>query len=320
MTFEDANRISIKEYLKEQGISPVQDKGYYGMFRSPFREDMNPSMKVDYNQNLWYDFGSGEGGSLIDLIMRLHDCNEFGAITKLEKGNYGTTSPFVSFQGKDIADKQSPAEVSITKVQPLQNIALLNFLSKERGINTSLIPKEVQEIYYKVKNKSYFAVAFPNNSGGYEIRNQYFKGCISPKDITLVKNNQSKCMVFEGFMDYLSFLTLRHKNSPDYPDLDKQDYLILNSVNNLPKAMDILGNYERISSFLDNDAAGYKACQQIQNEYGLFVSDQSVFYRKYKDLNDCLCDRKSPQPEIKQENKPDSKQLQTPKRNRGRRM
>ncbi|KAA5474200.1 hypothetical protein F2Y39_16560 [Bacteroides caccae] len=29
-------------------------------------------------------------------------------------------------------------------------------------------------------------------------------------------------------------MTLRQKSCPDYPDLDKQDYLVLNSVSNLP--------------------------------------------------------------------------------------
>ena len=31
--------------------------------------------------------------------------------------------------------------------------------------------------------KRYFAIAFPNVSGGYEIRNRYFKGCIAPQDV-----------------------------------------------------------------------------------------------------------------------------------------
>ena len=45
-------------------------------------------------------------------------------------------------------------------------------------------------------------------------------------------------------MDYLSFLTLRMKNCPTMPDLDRQDYVILNSTVNVPKAIDVLYPYE----------------------------------------------------------------------------
>jgi hypothetical protein len=44
----------------------------------------------------------------------------------------------------------------------------------------------LREIHYKAKGKRYFALCFPNDSGGYEIRNPYFKGSFSPKDITTV--------------------------------------------------------------------------------------------------------------------------------------
>lgn len=108
------------------------------------------------------------------------------------------------------------------------------------------------EVRFSLNGKWNFAIGFPNASGGYEVRNKYFKGCIAPKDITHIRQTgepKEICYVFEGFMDYLSFLTLRQKNCPDYPDFDKQDYLILNSVSNLSKALYPLGNYERIHCF-----------------------------------------------------------------------
>ena len=76
------------------------------------------------------------------------------------------------------------------------------------------------------------AIGFPNVAGGYEVRNSFFKGCIAPKDITHIRQQgeqREKCLVFEGFMDYLSFLTLRVKNCPAMPNLDRQDYIILNA-------------------------------------------------------------------------------------------
>ncbi len=48
-------------------------------------------------------------------------------------------------------------------------------------------------------------MGFKNNFGGFELRNKYFKGSSSPKEITLISNNSpDRLNVFEGFMDFLS--------------------------------------------------------------------------------------------------------------------
>ena len=52
-------------------------------------------------------------------------------------------------------------------------------------------------------------------------------------------------------MDYLSFLTLRLGSCPQHPDFDRQDYMILNSVANVSKAIYPLGSYERIHCFFE---------------------------------------------------------------------
>ena len=72
-------------------------------------------------------------------------------------------------------------------------------------------------------------------------------------------------------MDYLSFLALRMRNCPTMPNLDRQDYVILNSVANVSKAMDVLHGYERIHCLLDNDEAGRNAylelAERVQRTY-----------------------------------------------------
>ena len=152
--------------------------------------------------------------------------------------------------------KQSFTEPSFQQLEivPLSSPALLAYL-QERGINPALAKRECREARFTHNGKRYFAVAFPNISGGYEIRNRYFKGCIAPKDITHIQQQgepKDACFVFEGFMDYLSFLTLRLESCPQYPDFDRQDYIVLNSVANVSKALYPLGSYERIHCFFDN--------------------------------------------------------------------
>ena len=109
------------------------------------------------------------------------------------------------------------------EVRDLTHPALLRYL-QGRGINIELAKRECKELHFTNNGKPFFAIGFPNMAGGYEVRNSFFKGCIAPKDITHIRQQgepREKCLVFEGFMDYLSFLTLRMKNCPTMPDLDR---------------------------------------------------------------------------------------------------
>lgn len=118
-------------------------------------------------------------------------------------------------------------------------------------------------------------------------------------------------------MDYLSFLTLRLERCPDRPELDGQDYIVLNSTSDLSKAIRPLGSYESIHCFLDNDKAGIEAVQELQKEYGLRIRDASHIYEGYNDLNDFLRDKRSGQAQRQQE-KPEAgkrqRQTEQPKK------
>lgn len=201
--------------------------------------------------------------------------------------------------------------------------ALLRYL-QGRGINIELAKRECKELHFTNNGRPFFAIGFPNMAGGYEVRNSFFKGCIAPKDITHIRQQgepREKCLVFEGFMDYLSFLTLRMKNCPTMLDLDRQDYVILNSTVNVPKAIDVLYPYERIHCMLDNDETGYKATQAIALEYSYHVRDFSDNYRGYSDLNDYLCGKKQEQKNSTyqaQEIKQETGQRAAPRQKRGR--
>lgn len=172
------------------------------------------------------------------------------------------------------------------QVGKLSSPALIAYL-QERGINIELAKRECKELRFENNGKTYFAIGFPNIAGGYEVRNRNFKGCFAPKDITHIRQQgepRTACYLFEGFMVYLSFLTVRVRNNPKYPRLDTQDYIILNFVSNLAKVENILAAYTRIGCFLDNDTAGRNACKNLQAKFGERLLDKSLYYREYKDL------------------------------------
>ena len=299
---QQIKQISIRAYLAEQGLHPAKDNLRYGLYLSPLREEHSPSFKVDYMQNLWYDFGLGTGGSIIDLIMRLEQCDAGEAMRRLEQHIDGMqTSPLSSsgfsssrlgrailncsalapqcrFIGKNPVP-QRPPSIIVERVQPLETSALLAYLTG-RGIDLDTARAHCSEVHYHVASKSYFAVGFRNDAGGWELRNRYFKGCTS-KAPTTRRGYYPTCLVFEGFMDYLSFLTLKRTPNPPH------NIAVLNSVTNLAKAVPFIASHERVYTYLDNDEAGRKATSELKAACRN-ISDQSVHYRPHNDLNDYL--------------------------------
>ena len=289
MDIQTAKQIKIADYLHSLGYSPVKQQGINLWYKSPLREETEASFKVNTERNQWYDFALGKGGGIIELASHLYATDYIPYILERIAEQTQHIRP-VSFS----FGKQSFSEPSFQQLEIVQlaSPALLSYL-QERGINIVLAKRECGEAHFTHNGKRYFAIAFPNISGGYEIRNRYFKGCIAPKEISHIKQpekTRETCYVFEGFMDYLSFLTLRQESCPNYPELDGQDYIVLNSVSNVNKALYPLGNYERIHCFFDNDHAGLEALRQIRMEYGRewYIRDASQIYRGCKDLNEYL--------------------------------
>jgi hypothetical protein len=214
--------------------------------------------------------------------MKMQNSTFHEAISMLEKEQKKFSS--FSFHGNQnhfpVGTLKPESVISIKKIQPIGNPALIEYLH-ERRINIDIARIHCSEVHYSVNNKPYYAVGFPNDKGGFELRSKYFKGCTS-KDITSIKRNNDHCLLFEGFMDYLSFLTIKKlQNSPI-------DVIVLNSLTNLPKVKNTLASYKSISAFLDNDQAGKRAVQELES-ICKDVIDQSFLYSKCKDLNEYLC-------------------------------
>lgn len=228
----------------------------------------------------------------------------------------------VSFSFRQQASEPSFQHLEVGE---LTHPALLRYL-QERGINIALAKAECKELHFVHNGKPYFAIGFPNVVGGYEVRNRFFKGCIAPKDISHIRQQgepREKCLVFEGMMDYLSFLTLRIKNCPTMPNLYGQDYIILNSVANVSKAIDVLHGYERIHCLLDNDEAGRNAYLDLASEFSGRIRDFSDNYNGHKDLNDYLCGKpmsKSAEPIKEKKQVQSSRRMIQPPKKKGLKM
>lgn len=292
MTIQDVKQIKLADYLQSLGYTPVKQQGRNLWYKSPLREETDASFKVNTELEKWYDFGIGKGGNIIALAAELYRSEDVAYLLKRIEEQTAYIRPASFSFGRQHSDNQPYQGL---RVGELSSPALIAYL-QERGINIELAKRECMELRFMNADKPYFAIGFPNMAGGYEVRNRYFKGCVSPKDITHIRQQgepRNVCYLFEGFMDYLSFLTIRVKNNPQYPRLTTQDYIVLNSVSNLTKAESILATYTRIGCYLDNDTAGRNAYDNLKRMLGDRLQDMSIHYAGYNDLNEYLCNRQS---------------------------
>ena len=213
-----SNRISIRDFLARRGIQPKYERNGCGMYLSPLREERTPSFKVDYMRNLWYDFGLGEGGTLLTLVMRLERCDRYAAIRILSSGEIRQAESTSLSSGiyerpavGGVSPVLRPAAVPALRIlsdAPLRHPALVGYLSS-RGIVPSVAAAFCREVRYEVNGRAFFAVGFRNDAGGWELRSERFKGGSSPKHITTLDNGSDTAMAFEGFIDFLSYLSLK---------------------------------------------------------------------------------------------------------------
>ena len=297
MNILQIKQIAIVDFLLAIGIRPTKETTMSAWYHAPYREDENPSFKVNKNRNIWYDFATAKSGDLIDLAVLVYRTQNISKVLKMIERAAPTVPlrvrTFVPQSQPSVSDGKQPQTTAFQnlRLQTLASMPLLSYLSK-RGIDLDIARQECREAHYTCHGKSYYAIAFPNGAGGYEIRNPYYKGCISPKAVSLISQGQTDSIcLFEGFMDYLSFLTLRKRERLSVPCYGA-DLLVLNSVNNLPKALPRLKTYKHIYCYLDNDDAGRRVVDMLRELKGDVVQDMMEAYPLYKDLNDILVGKK----------------------------
>ncbi|MFV0178378.1 toprim domain-containing protein [Empedobacter falsenii] len=270
-------QIKMIDYLAQKNIYPISIKQNTYWYLSPLRNEKTASFKVDNSTNRFYDFGEGFGGTLIDLISKLENISIKEIIQKFSINSF-------SFQKQNdfqLEKIQTKNEYKILKLKEISSFPLIQYL-EERKLTLEIVNRYCKEIHYKLNQKTYYAIAFPNNQNGYEIRNKYVKMCLVKKDISLMKNNQNQLKIFESWSDFISYLFLFPTDEFLY------DFLILNSIALLRKNIELINKYESIQTYFDHDDTGKSATIFLETELKTKVKDESNFYKKYKDLNEFI--------------------------------
>lgn len=293
---KEIKSIPLADFLTKLGHEPAAIKGTKLWYKSPLRQEHTPSFKVDTALNCWYDFGLGKGGNIIDLASGLYQSTDLRYLMRCIADSITIQS--VQTVASFFAPRHSAPGMESFEVVPLEHRALVAYL-QQRGIPAHIAKAKCKEAHYCVNGKSYFAVAFENTSGGYELRNQYFKGCRGRKYISYLlwsrDGPSTDCAVFEGFIDYLSALTLGI--------ITGNDVVVLNSVVNVNKVIPYLNDYSVINCYLDNDNAGRTVLSELTAIYGTTVIDRSSLYSGFNDLNEYIVNQISKITQNDNENK-----------------
>ena len=253
--------------------------GWY-LYRAPYRRDNHPSLNVSPSGKAWFDKATGEKGGIVELVQRCLNTTDFSLICAefQDSSSFSQSRTFDDEKEKDVSSGFKKFEVV-----SLQSRGLFAYLHS-RKVNIEIAKQFLKEAHYSFKDGDSFlyALAYPNDKGGYELRSSFFKGGTSPKGVTTHRFiDGAPVVIFEGFMDMLSFATLcggvRH------------NYIVLNSIVNVDAVLEALACHgEKIYLCLDNDEAGRTATKRMREQLPL-AQDISNRFTLYKDVNDYLC-------------------------------
>lgn len=292
MNCEQVNKIDLVDYLSSIGYETKNIRGNDYWYLSPLRDEKEPSFKVNRSKNVWYDHGLGIGGTVVDFAMKYYQCDIREALQNysffhvqesLQK--HFQRPPFHSYQKRIFSSRDTRETVIriIAAKKPIEDPILCRYL-EQRKIEKIIADRYCYEVQFTngSKEKTFTALGFKNNAGGYELRNEFFKGSSSPKYVTYEDNKANNLSVFEGFFDFMSYQTLyQHQQK------EPTNFLVLNSLSFFERSLLLMEKHKSIHLYLDRDEAGRKHTRMALKRSPVF-KDESKFYKQRKDLNDWL--------------------------------
>ena len=281
MNIKQTKDIPLIELLAKLNIFPAKISGDLVMYFAINRQESTPSLSINLKKNTALDFGTGKVYDVVSLVQEICNCSVQEALKIISEKNFSSFQTQTEFNKKEYSVERK--NYKIVKIKNIvSHTALLSYL-QERQITQH--QDYFKEIHYEVKNsnneiKKYFGIAFQNDSGGFEVRNKYCKVCIGKKDITSILGNYKCLRVFEGFIDFHSYLSYN-----EAVNWTPSDFVILNSNSLVHKIRDLLANYTHVELFLDNDESGSEATCKILSWHPN-TQDLRFLYSDFKDFND----------------------------------
>ncbi|WP_316762041.1 toprim domain-containing protein [Pedobacter aquatilis] len=282
-------KVSLLTLLGNLGFMPQKVSGNEHFFLSMLREEYTASLCVNEKLGVWFDHGGAgvsgiKSGSVID----------FGLAYWYPATFHEVLHKIVQYANVSIENSQDfQGQVSLRKHAPKETNYEINSVSEvitHNGINSYLTSRGVDKMaagfLYQVdytvldsknKQRDFSASGWPNENGGWEVRNKYFKGCLGHKGMSYFPGSAHKLSVFEGCYDFLSWKIENQK--------DPASVLVMNSLSYLSSAIARARQFACSEIYFDNDKAGTAGAKAFTAEVSGSI-DCSFKYEGYKDYNE----------------------------------
>jgi hypothetical protein len=156
----------------------------------------------------------------------------------------------------------------------------LNYWLWQHRIHENVARTYCKEVHYTTGEKEFAAIGFPNQAGGWLIRNRYHRSAIGPAGPTHLAHGSNHLAVFTDFIDLLTLVSLLGMANPQLPDL-----LLLSPTDGVTHLRDIEPIYSRVHLFGWNDGKGNLFTESALRHRPPCI-DQRPLYARYKNLND----------------------------------
>jgi hypothetical protein len=179
-----------------------------------------------------------------------------------------------------VPSKEPVAE--LINISPLRSIWLDYWLWQHR-IPQIVARKYCYEVHYKTGDKQYAAIGFPNQAGGWHLRNRYHTMSIGKTGPTHLAHGAHQLAVFSDFVDLLTLVSLLGMTNPQLPDL-----LLLDRADGVGPLRQIEVIYSKVYLFLGTDHKSNRLAEDMLR-HSPPCFDQRRLFAGYKSLNDWAC-------------------------------
>ena len=242
--------------LKKRG------KNYFGL--SPFRSETKPSFSVAPDKNMWYDFGSGQGGNAVQFIIEYEKISFSEAIRSLaEKHNIEII---------EVGDEQqSNLYDQLYEIHNLSNLFFINNLYSKKGINAK---SYMEDRFFDDTVIKKFSIGFTSDSW-----NQLYNELKDKFDIEVIEKSGLFSKGKKGYID-------RFRNRIMFPFFSPSGKVIGFSGRSLSEKEDVkyLNSPETLLFQKSKVFYGsYQTMPEIRKQnYVLLVEGQTDFLRLYE--------------------------------------
>jgi hypothetical protein len=209
--FLPQNGFSIAGFLDKLGIRHIDKAGEELIYQSPSTSCSSKTQVLRVNDRLgvWYDNGSGKGGTLLDLALLHWNLTDPAETQRRLKTLMAPEIEKPKRRRIAVPFARVPT-YHMSHLEPLgRNKTTADYLASLKLLETAR--DYIEEVHYYTVDghgrKRYFTSAgWKNRNGVWEVENPFYKGSLGEPDICVCHGDPGEVHIFENMFDCLGYI------------------------------------------------------------------------------------------------------------------